>query len=1288
MNIRKLFNTLTVLLMCFSLAGIVSCSALSEEDSDSSSGKAVLAAGPTRLCITVGKISSARSTITPENIKRSDITKAALFGNDQEIKTWEATDSKNAIDVMEADSEVVLDGGKYDFTLRLYSTLSGSETLIAVSENNGFLVAAGANAINFSTTVPTEGTGDIEVTLNWDSDKRIGKVEAGLFTLDDDTVPLTGYDYSDCEVTDTNTVKYAKTGVTAGHYYIKFNVYDSTNTVVISRFMDVIIIEPGRLSSDERELTEVDTLYTITYDKNGGEYIEGYTPVTVHNAYTGVLLPTETKITRTGYKFAGWLDVCDDNCDGEETRRTLLPTVTEDDTIKQNPLIIKDHTYKAQWTAQNYVLTYKDGGGNVFSGNTEISADEMTHTYDQVTTLPVPTKNGYVFDGWYTDENCTGTSYTQISATDITENTTLYAKWTPVTYTVHFDLNSSSEAAKKGSVAGAYSDVVLTYDQEYTLEDATTVTAEDGDNVTEAFVFSSNGGSVAGKFGGWAKTSSGGVAYANKGTLKNVLKEDGNTVENGDTVTLYATWIVGKYAVNFDANGGSGTTDGIEAETTGGVTLPANGFSKTGYSFTGWGTTAEGGIIYTAETTTDSALTIEIGACVTLYAQWKANSYNVEFSTTGVRSNSRDAVDTLPAVAKNCTVEGSMASMTLTYDTATTLTDFAFSSPTGYKFVNWNTKEDGTGASYSDKAEVKNLTAQSGATVTLYPVYSPVEYTVTYDSNKGVPATGTSTVLGRMGVQHTKYDSVDLVSINSYHRDGYVMDGWTTDSEGETTLFKVDTAYLGNLASTEGANVTLYAHWKPVTYTVKYDINGGSFGDSYSGEGETQTYDDTYNAPTVAERPGYTFKGWATSSNAVTPKDLCKVTTDGSTDSTVKNATINANEELTLYAVWELITYNITYNVNGGSWKNTSYTQTYDTVNGATLPTARDIYKSDYAFEYWTDDTGNSVTKIAPGTIGNKTLTAKWRGNCLSLSLSDTFMLFTSTGTTKQCSANPYFAGGLAPTSYTQIWTSADTSIATVDDNGWIKSIRPGTTTVTLKIDNKIATCVVVVRASNSALEYNTGTVLATKVFGKQYYTNNKFLLAFYSTPRGDMDFIGRPNISADWRQTTYGYCGWSTRVESSNSADRYRYELTKNLVIAYDRNTGVNYVVVYLILTNTSETDSATYKLAVYSDVQIGANDFAPIQETNYGFRMWDDNAHIELQAHLHPTSYSEVTNVDHQWMGYYFYRVRNAYSTCDSYSNPLTGVDSAIAFSWNNIPLGPGESAIRCVYFTLRAF
>ena len=1273
MNIKKLFNTFTVLLMCFSLAGIVSCSALSEGESDSASGKADAAAGPTRLCITVGKLTSSRSTITPTNLVRSEITKAALFGNDKEIKTWEATEDSekgylNAIDVMETDSEVTLDGGQYDFTLYLYSTETGSEKLVAVSESNGYIVKAGGNAINFTTSIPTEGTGDIEVTLNWAADKRIGKVEAGLFTLDDDTVAVEGYDYSDCEVTGTDEVKYAKSDVTAGHYYIKFNVYDSTNTTVISRFMDVIIVEPGRLSSTSRELTDVDTLYTITYDLNGGEYVSGYTPVTVHNAYTGVLLPTEAKIMREGYTFKNWLDVCDDKCDGTETRRTLLPTTGTDANGEpiQNPLIIKDHTYQAQWEAETYSLTYKDEGGKVFSGDEALEAG--SHTYGEATTLPTPTKTGYIFGGWYDED---GNSYTEISAETITKDTTLYAKWTPITYTVHFDLNSST--ATNGTVTGAYSDVVLTYDKEYTLEDATTT----GESVTTAFIYSGNEGSAAGKFGGWAEKSDGHVAYANQGTLKNL------TTENGKTVTLYATWIVGKYSVNFNANGGSGVTDGIEAEMNVGAALPANKFSKTGYTFTGWGT-EDGETVYDAGTTTSKALCAEIGGSVTLYAQWKPNTYTVAFSNTGIRTNARNATEDgkMGAIALNVTVEGdSMTSMDMTYDTEKTLSDFKLTAPTGYKFVSWNTKEDGKGAAYSAGVKVKNLTATADDTVTLYPVFSPCEYTVTYDGNKGVPATGTSTVYGRMGVQHTEYDSLDLVSINSYHRDGYVMDGWTTDSEGNETLLTVDTAYLGNLASTEGANVTLYAHWTPITYNVTYNCNGGSFS-GYSGAAETQTYDTSYEGPAVTARPGYTFLGWSTTSSAVTAKTLCAAISD--TASTVKNACLNNGESLTLYAVWKLNVYNITYNENGGNWKNNSYVKEYDYVNGATLPTARDIYRSGYAFKGWTNNSTSSYeTVIAPGNTGDKSYTAQWRANCVTLSLSDSFMLFTSTGATKQCSANPTFTGGGTP-SYTTIWSSADTSIATVDDNGWVKAVGTGTTTVTAKVDDKIATCVVVVKASNSALEYNTGTVPVAIKSYKTYYTNSQYLLAFYSTNWGNIDFVGRPNTAYAWQQTTYGSCGWYYNIESTNSAATY--SVTAKPVIAYDRNTGINYVVMYLILTNTSETASATYKLGYNADVQMGANDYAPIQETNYGFRMWDDNAHIELQAHTRHVYYPEVTSVDHEWMGVYWKRHSNNFVTCDGYSNPLTGVDSSISFSWNNIPLGPGESAIRCVYFTLR--
>ena len=53
------------------------------------------------------------------------------------------------------------------------------------------------------------------------------------------------------------------------------------------------------------------------------------------------------------------------------------------------------------------------------------------------------------------------------------------------------------------------------------------------------------------------------------------------------------------------------------------------------------------------------------------------------------------------------------------YGTSYTLTANAYKK-TGYKFKGWNTKANGTGTTYKDKASVKNLTTKNGATVTLY----------------------------------------------------------------------------------------------------------------------------------------------------------------------------------------------------------------------------------------------------------------------------------------------------------------------------------------------------------------------------------------------------------------------------------------------------------------------------------------------------------------------------------------------------------------------------------------
>lgn len=100
----------------------------------------------------------------------------------------------------------------------------------------------------------------------------------------------------------------------------------------------------------------------------------------------------------------------------------------------------------------------------------------------------------------------------------------------------------------------------------------------------------------------------------------------------------------------------------------------------------------------------------------TLTAIWEVNNYEIVFD-----KNSNDAT-------------GTMSNLSMTYDESKVLTTNAFTR-TGYTFVGWNTKADGTGTAYLDGASVSNL-ASSG-TVTLYAQWAAISYTVTLDSNEG-----------------------------------------------------------------------------------------------------------------------------------------------------------------------------------------------------------------------------------------------------------------------------------------------------------------------------------------------------------------------------------------------------------------------------------------------------------------------------------------------------------------------------------------------------------------------
>ena len=149
---------------------------------------------------------------------------------------------------------------------------------------------------------------------------------------------------------------------------------------------------------------------TISFNSNGGSSVPNITTL------PGNAVTVPTAPTRPGYTFEGWF------ADRNFTQPYTFTTMPE-----------ASITLFAKWTALTFTVTFVTNGGNEIAS---ISRDT-----DQSLSLPAaPTKTGYTFDGWYTNEALTN----RLTATKMTPyNLTLYAKWITnvltLTYTVDDD---------------------------------------------------------------------------------------------------------------------------------------------------------------------------------------------------------------------------------------------------------------------------------------------------------------------------------------------------------------------------------------------------------------------------------------------------------------------------------------------------------------------------------------------------------------------------------------------------------------------------------------------------------------------------------------------------------------------------------------------------------------------------------------------------------------------------------------------------------------------------------
>ncbi|MBR3318028.1 MAG: InlB B-repeat-containing protein [Atopobiaceae bacterium] len=351
-------------------------------------------------------------------------------------------------------------------------------------------------------------------------------------------------------------------------------------------------------------------------------------------------------------------------------------------------------------------------------------------------------------------------------------------------------------------------------------------------------------------FAGWNTAADGtGAGYADKTKL---------TMGASD-VTLYAQWTAHTYKVAFDKNAADATGTMAEQGLAYGAeqALTKNAFTRTGYSFSGWNTVAapseaEPGTPFSDEQAVKN-LTDKDKATVTLYAQWAAHAYKVAFD-----KNASDAT-------------GSTDGMDLTYDAAPTALTACGFSRTGYDFAGWNTvaapSEAEPGESFSDGQAVKNLTDKDGATVTLHAQWRANAYKVAFDAN-AADATGT------MAEQRLAYGA-DPVALpkNAFSRKGHAFAGWNTKADGKGDAYP-DGARVADLTDEDGATVTLYAQWRANTYTVSFDVAGGSAVAS-----QKVTYGKQAKRPANPKKGAWTFGGWYSDAALKSAYDFAKPVT-------------------------------------------------------------------------------------------------------------------------------------------------------------------------------------------------------------------------------------------------------------------------------------------------------------------------------------------------------------------------------------------------------------------------
>ncbi len=428
------------------------------------------------------------------------------------------------------------------------------------------------------------------------------------------------------------------------------------------------------------------------------------------------------------------------------------------------------------------------------------------------------------------------------------------------------------------------------------------------------------------RFDGWYTAPNGGNKYDFNTPLTN-------------NVTVYAHWVGNGYTVRFAGNGatGGGTPDQAFQYNIG-QNLHRNGFTRDGYTFTGWKRADNQQAYGDGQWVTN--LTTQPNGIVTMVAQWSANEAHIRYNPNPPAGKTAGGNGTpnwdghtgdTPAIGGNgWTIDG-------------------------YTFAGWTTSPDGSGTKYAPGA---SWTANG--TLTLYAQWTPGEAGLTYDGNG---ATG-----GKTDPQNGVTDQKVNVRQNGFTRDGYTFVTWNTQADCKGNAVKPNSEW------TLRGSSTLYACWAGNAQTLTYHGNGATGGNTAAQSGKTG--DELTTNANGFTRDGYTFVRWDTAKDG-------SGTAYGEGKNGVSQYVMKpAGNDL--YAIWKANPATIQYR---NDWPNTTGSTPDTTGNtGDTVTISQNSFdRPGYTFTGWSTSKRGDPS-LQPGdkhTLEPRTTTvwAQWKAD-------------------------------------------------------------------------------------------------------------------------------------------------------------------------------------------------------------------------------------------------------------------------------------------------------------------